>query len=210
VRTSPTLGAKPPAGATVLLPFEEGKAANLDAWCAMNSQSAPWTILADGSVEVKGGNIRTKAALGDIRLHVEFRCPYMPVARGQGRGNSGVYLQSRYEVQVLDSFGLAPKDNECGGIYSVATPKSIESLPPGAWQTYDIDFRSPEVTDGKITRPAVLTVRHNGVLIHENVKADHVTTAGVGGPVESPAPLMLQDHGNAVRFRNIWLEPLKD
>lgn len=210
VRKSPTEGAKPPDGAVVLLPFEPGKPTSLDAWCSMDGKPAPWKVLGDGSIQVDGGNIRTRKDMGDVQLHVEFRCPYMPKDRGQGRGNSGVYLHSRYEVQVLDSFGLEPRDNECGGIYSVGSPKVIASLPPGRWQTYDVTFHSPEVADGKITKPAVLTVRHNGVLIHENVKADHVTTAGVGGPVVSPAPLMIQDHGNAVRYRNIWYTELKD
>lgn len=210
VRKSPTEGQKPPAGAIVLLPFEEGKPTNLDAWTSMDGKGTPWTIMPDGSVQVKGGNVRTKQDYGSIQLHIEFRCPYMPAARGQGRGNSGVYMQSRYETQVLDSFGLAPKDNECGGIYSVGAPKTIASLPPGRWQTYDITFIVPGVTDGKITKPALMTVIHNGVKIHENVKVDHTTTAGVGGPAVTPAPLMLQDHGNPVRFRNTWLVELKD
>ena len=207
---SPTEGAKPPPGAVVLMPYEEGKKSSLDAWTNMKGEPAAWLLLDDGSVQVKGGNIKTKQALGNVRLHVEFRCPYMPAARGQGRGNSGVYLQSRYETQVLDSFGLAPKDNECGGIYSVAAPKVIASFPPACWQTYDITFAAPEVKDGKITKPAVMTVEHNGVKIHENVKIDHVTTAGVAGPIVTPAPLMLQDHGNPVRYRNLWLVELKD
>ena len=210
-RTPSTLGEKPPAGAMVLLPFEEGKKTNLDAWQSMKGEPAAWEILDDGSVRVNGrGNVQTKQAFGSMRLHMEFWCPYMPTASGQGRGNSGVYLQSRYECQVLDSFGLAPKDNECGGIYSVSAPKEIASLPPGRWQTYDITFKAPKVQDGKIVEPAVMSVVHNGIQIHENVKIDHVTTAGVGGPVVSPAPLMLQDHGNPVRYRNIWLVELKD
>ncbi len=210
VRKSPTEGAKPPEGAVVLLPFEEGRKTSLDAWASMEGMPAPWKVQDDRSVLVEGGNIQTKKPLGNVQLHVEFRCPYMPKDRGQGRGNSGVYLHSRYEVQVLDSFGLEPRDNECGGIYSVGAPKTGASLPPGRWQTYDIIFTSPKVEDGKITEPAHMSVKHNGVLIHENVKIDHVTTAGVGGPVVSPAPLMLQDHGNAVRFRNIWYRQLKD
>jgi hypothetical protein len=205
VRRSPTEGAKPPAGAVVLLPFEPGKAPSTDAWTGMDGKPCPWTPIDDGSIQVKGGNIQTRQKFGDCRVHVEFRVPYMPAARGQGRGNSGVYLQSRYEVQVLDSFGLDPRDNECGGIYSVGAPKETASLPPGRWQTYDITFKAPEVKDGKIVKPAEMTVLHNGIKIHENVKIDRVTTAGVGGPVVSPAPLMLQDHGNPVRYRNIWI-----
>ena len=205
LRKSPTEGQKPPPGAVVLLPFEEGKAPSTDAWVGMDGKPCPWIPIDDGSVQVRGGNSQTKKAFGSVQVHVEFRIPYMPAARGQGRGNSGVYLQSRYEVQVLDSFGLEPKDNECGGIYSVGAPKVTASLPPARWQTYDIVFAVPEVKDGKIVKPATMTVRQNGILIHENVKIDHVTTAGIGGPVVSPAPLMLQDHGNPVRFRNIWI-----
>jgi hypothetical protein len=210
VRKSPTEGEKPPAGAVVLLPFEAGKKTALDAWTSLKGEPAPWTLLDDGAIQVKGGNIRTKQEFTNVRVHVEFKNPYMPAASGQGRGNSGVYLQSRYEVQVLDSFGLAPKDNECGGIYSVGAPKVIASLPPERWQTYDITFHAPTVVDGKITKPATITVVHNGIEIHKDVKIDHVTTAGVTGPIKSPAPLMLQDHGNPVQFRNIWLVELKD
>ncbi|MBM4018654.1 MAG: DUF1080 domain-containing protein [Planctomycetes bacterium] len=209
-RRSPTEGQKPPAGAVVLLPFEEGKPPSLAAWANMKGEPALWPPQDDGSILVRGGNIQTRQEFGSIRLHLEFRCPYMPAARGQARGNSGVYQQSRYECQVLDSFGLAPKDNECGGIYSVSAPKTSASLPPGRWQTYDITFKAPKVADGKIVEPALMTVLHNGIEIHKDVKVDHVTTAGVGGPVKSPAPLMLQDHGNPVRFRNIWLVELKD
>ena len=205
VRRSPTEGQKPPAGAVVLLPFEEGQAPSTDAWAGMDGKPCPWIRLDSSAVQVRGGNVQTKKSFGNVKLHVEFRVPYMPAARGQGRGNSGVYLQSRYEVQVLDSFGLEPKDNECGGIYSVGAPKAVASLPPGRWQTYDITFTAPEVADGKITKPAVITVMHNGIKIHENVKIDHVTTAGVGGPIVAPAPLMLQDHGNPVQFRNVWI-----
>ncbi|MCX5676070.1 MAG: DUF1080 domain-containing protein [Planctomycetota bacterium] len=210
VRKSPTEGAKPPPGAIVLLPFEEGKKPSLDAWADMKGGPAPWVPQDDGSILVRGGNIQTRQEFTNVRLHVEFRCPYMPAARGQGRGNSGVYLQSRYECQVLDSFGLPPKDNECGGLYSVSTPKVIASLPPGRWQTYDITFHAPTVEDGKIAKPATMSVVHNGIEIHKDVKIDHVTTAGVSGPIKSPAPLMLQDHGNPVRYRNIWLVELKE
>jgi len=211
IRKSPNEGEKPPAGAIVLLPFEEGKKPSLDAWVAKKGGPAAWVPQDDGSVLiVGGGDIQTKQEFTNVRLHVEFMTPYMPAARGQARGNSGVYLQSRYEVQVLDSFGLAPKDNECGGIYRVAVPKVIASLPPGRWQTYDITFHVPTVENGKIVKPATISVVHNGIEIHKDVKIDHVTTAGVTGPIKSPAPLMLQDHTNPARYRNIWLVELKD
>jgi hypothetical protein len=207
VRRSPTEGEKPPAGAVVLLPYEEDKAPSLDAWT-----NAAWKAMPDGSMAVVAGakNNLTKQSFAGCRLHIEFMCPYMPDARGQARGNSGVYLQSRYEVQVLDSFGLPTADNECGGVYKIGVPKTNACLPPDRWQTYDVTFIAPEVQDGKITKPALLTVAQNGIKIHENVKVDHTTTAGVPGPAVSPAPLMLQDHGTPVRYRNIWLVELKD
>jgi hypothetical protein len=135
----------------------------------------------------------------------------MPTKRGQDRGNSGVYLMDRYEVQVLDSFGLVPQDNECGGIYKVATPKVKASFPPDVWQTYDITFRAPRFdAQGKKVKNATVTVVQNGLTIHENVEIPGPTGGAVGGPEAKEAPLRLQDHGNPVRFRNIWALPLKE
>jgi hypothetical protein len=141
----------------------------------------------------------------DFTLHVEFRLPYMPRARGQGRANSGVYLQSRYEVQILDSFGLEGEANECGGLYRYQRPAVNVCLPPLAWQTYDITFRSPRFDrTGRKVQNAQLTVQHNGVLIHDHFNIERKTGAGRR---ESPEllPIKLQDHGNPVRFRNIWV-----
>jgi hypothetical protein len=129
----------------------------------------------------------------------------MPKARGQGRGNSGVYLQTRYEVQVLDSYALEGKNNECGGIYNVSAPKVNACYPPGQWQTYDIEFKAPKFdTENKKTSEAYITVRHNGVLVQERVPLKGVTTAGVGGELVKERGLLLQDHGNQVQYRNIW------
>jgi len=203
-RRSPTEGAKPPAGAVVLLPFGSGPP-SLDEWT-----NAKWVPRPDGSVLVRDGDSRTKRDFGDVKMHVEFLVPYMPWARGQGRGNSGVYLQDRYEVQVLDSFGLPLASNECGGVYQVAVPKTSACLPPGMWQTYDIVFRAPRLKpDGSVAKPAVLTVEHNGILIHDRVVVPGPTGGGAEGNV-ARAPLKLQDHGNPVRYRNIWLVELKD
>jgi hypothetical protein len=132
----------------------------------------------------------------------------MPAARGQGRGNSGYYPQGRYEIQMLDSFGLEGKDNECGGIYSISEPDVNMCLPPLAWQTYDVDLTAARFDDeGNKTENGYIRVWHNGVLIHDR-ELEHMTP---GGPVKeesaAPGPVYLQDHNNPVRYRNIWVLP---
>jgi hypothetical protein len=139
-------------------------------------------------------------------LHLEFRTPYMPQDSGQGRGNSGCYVQGRYEVQILDSFGLEAKDNECGGLYSVREPSLNMCFPPLAWQTYDIEYTAAAYDSaGNLLKNPRITVRHNGVVIHDNVELPN--RKSTGAPVDvgpEPGPVYLQDHGNPVRFRNIW------
>ena len=138
-------------------------------------------------------------------MHIEFRTPFMPKSRGQARGNSGVYLQGRYECQVLDSFGLDGADNECGGIYSINKPVVNACLPPLAWQTYDIDFKAAKYgADGKKTTNARVTIKHNGIVIHDDQELTHGTPGHVPEGAE-PYGLYLQDHGNPVAFRNIWV-----
>ncbi|HEY2839908.1 MAG TPA: DUF1080 domain-containing protein [Pirellulales bacterium] len=189
-RKSPTLGAKPPEGATVLF---DGKSA--EGW--YQGKLTPDGLLAAGCLGKKD--------MKDFKLHLEFQTPFMPTARGQGRGNSGVYLQNRYELQVLDSFGLEGKDNECGGFYSIKAPAVNMCFPPLAWQTYDIDFKAARFDDtGKKTANAVVTVLHNGVPIYEKFELPAITPGGQ--PEKDTAkPLQLQDHGNPVRYRNIWM-----
>jgi hypothetical protein len=187
-RQSSTLGAKPPEGAKVLF---DGKA---------NDFKSGKT---EGDLLVQGQTSQTK--FQSATLHVEFLLPFMPDARGQGRGNSGVYLQGRYEVQVLDSFGLNGENNECGGIYTIAKPRVNMCYPPLQWQTYDVDYTAATYENGKKTKDATITVRHNGVVIHENVQIPHATTAAPVKEGPEPGPLYLQDHGNPVRFRNVWI-----
>jgi 3-keto-disaccharide hydrolase len=171
-------------------------------------KKARW-IVKDGVMQVNDGSIRTKRNdFTDFKLHVEFKSPFMAKSRGQSRGNSGVYLQNRYEVQVLDSYGLAGLDNECGGVYKVGRPAVNMCAPPEQWQTYDIDFTAAKMVDGK-RQPAVLTVEHNGVTIHNKIKIPGPTGGALDGNVLEPGGIYLQDHGNPVQFRNIWLVPKK-
>jgi hypothetical protein len=168
--------------------------------------SAKWKIT-NGAMEVVpgGGSLITKQKFTKYFLHVEFRSPFMPNETGQGRGNSGVYNQGRYEVQILDSYGLEGEDNECGGIYKIARPLVNMCAPPMQWQTYDITFSAPRFgSNAEIMEGARLTVIHNDVLIHDNLEIPG-PTGGAMGELDQAGPIMLQDHGDPVQFRNIWL-----
>ncbi len=190
-RTSPTRGAQPPAGAVVLF-----DGTNADAWEGGKMDARK--LLFCGT--------KSKQSFGDCTLHVEFRTPFMPSARGQGRGNSGVYLQDRFECQVLDSFGLKGENNETGGIYTISKPKLNMCFPPLSWQTYDIDFTSAKYdADGKKTKNALMTVKLNGVLVQENVEVPHTTTSAGRAEGPEPGPIQLQNHGTPVFYRNIWI-----
>jgi hypothetical protein len=210
-------GTPPPKGATVLF---DGK--SLDGWLKADGKApAGWKLVGGGAMQSGGGNIMTKDKFdGSFKLHVEFRVPYLPTKKGQERGNSGVYVQGRYEVQVLDSYGLESKDNDCGAIYEVSKPLVNACKAPTVWQSYDIEFTAPKCEDGKISEPAHITVHQNGVKIQDNVrlarkdkegKEEIVTNtrAGLGGDPCKPGPILLQDHGNPVQFRNVWILPGK-
>ncbi len=209
VRLSPTLGAKPPEGAIVLFngkDFKEWKHTRKKE----GEDKVKWELV-DGAMRVKPrtGSIITRKQFTDVKLHIEFRTPFMPEKRGQGRGNSGVYLQGRYEVQVLDSYGLEGLDNECGGIYKVGPPLVNMCAPPTQWQTYDITFLAPRFDSaGNSKSKPTLTVVHNGVKVHDKTEAKGPTTASLGGKTSEPGGIYLQDHGNKVEFRNIWLVEL--
>jgi hypothetical protein len=197
---SATLGAEPPKGAIVLF---DGR--DRGQW-----KEPKWKIV-DGTLQAGGGNITTKQSLTNFLLHLEFRTPFMPDKRGQERGNSGVYLRSVFEVQVLDSFGLFPlEDNDCGGIYKVQAPDvSVVNacLPPGDWQTYDITYREG---DKRSMSPPEITVVQNGKTVVQRARVPlNLVVNGTGGGEVDGGYLMLQDHGNPVQYRNIWVQPIE-
>jgi 3-keto-disaccharide hydrolase len=193
LRHSPTEGAKPPAGAIVLF---DGTSA--DAF--EHGEMTPNKLLKAGC--------DTKQKFTDFTVHVEFYLPFKPFARSQGRANSGVYCQHRYETQVLDSFGVKGMDNQCGGIYTKHAPSVNMCYPPLTWQTYDIDFTAARYEGGKKKSDAIISVKHNGVLIQDQFKIDGPTGGGIKEDPKDDiqtGPLHLQGHGNPVVFRNVWL-----
>lgn len=179
-------------------------------WQHTDGRGIQWPHTAEDSIEVCCGDIRTKQAFGDFRLHAEFRVPKLPDdVTGQDRGNSGIYLQERYEIQILDSFGVAKlAQDEAASIYDKKAADLNAATAPETWQTYDIVFRAARFDpEGRKTDDARITVVWNGQKVHDNVAVDGPTG---GGDPESAAAgaIRLQDHGNKVRFRNLWIEPL--
>ena len=192
-RKSSTLGEKPPPGAVVLF---DGTSA--DAWEGGHMD--------DRHLLMAG--CKGKQSFTNFQAHVEFLLPFKPLGRGQDRGNSGVYLQDRYEIQVLDSFGLKGENNECGGIYTQHKPQVNMCFPPLTWQTYDIDFTAATYdASGKKTKNARLTLRHNGVVVHDDVELKSNTPGNGKNENPSGGPFQLQGHGNPVFYQNIWVLP---
>lgn len=198
-KKSPTLGAPVPEGGVVIF-----DGTNEDKWKAVPDKWA----LGNGEMTVSRPSLITLDEYGSGTYHVEYKTPFMPNERGQGRGNSGVYVMGRYELQVLDSFGMPPAWDEAGGIYKEAVPKVNASLPPGEWQTYDITFTAAKFDEsGKKIENARVTAKLNGILIHDNVSLSGPTPGGVSDQDAPKGPILLQNHGNSVSFRNIWFQP---
>ena len=211
---------RPPSDAIVLF---DGTEASLANWCSAKDGGPTKWRFADGALEsVKGaGYIATKQAFGDCQLHIEWAAPEKVVGVGQGRGNSGVFLMGNYEVQVLDSYETDPAkdpnpnpnyaDGQAAAVYAENPPLVNASRAPGVWQTYDIVFHQPVWEGLKLLHPGSLTVFHNGVLVQDHWEMEGLTTHRTRRPLaphETRLPLKLQDHGNPVRFRNIWIREI--
>lgn len=203
--------ASPPSDAIVLF---DGK--DLSQWTADDSTPGKW-LVHNGYIEVAAGTggLHTKRAFGDVQLHIEWATPTPPHGESQERGNSGVFLMGLYEIQVLDSYqNVTYADGQAGAMYGQIPPYVNPARPPGQWQSYDIVFHRPRyAADGKVTRPARVTVIYNGVLVHDNDLFTGRTVHGREAHYEPHAdrlPLMLQDHGNPVHYRNIWVRELPE
>lgn len=194
-RVSATMGRKPPEGAMVL--FDGTTADHFE-----NGKMSEDKLLMPGAT--------SKEKFSSFEMHLEFMLSFMPNARGQARSNSGCYMQGRYEVQMLDSFGLTGENNECGGIYETRKPNLNMCFPPLSWQTYDVEYHAATFdTAGKKTADAWITVKHNGVLIHEKVKLPRATRAAPLAEGPEDGPIYLQNHGgDPLRYRNIWVKPI--
>ena len=206
---TPGIGTATPSDAIVLF---NGK--DLSEWQHANGSPPKWKIAGNAFTVVKStGNIQTKRAFGDCQLHIEWRTPAKVEGEGQERGNSGVFLQGHYEVQVLDSYNNRTYSNgQAASIYKQHIPIVNASRKPGEWQSYDIFFRAPRrAENGTVVTPAYFTVVHNGVLVQDHVEVKG-TTFNSGPPSYEKhnlkEPLMLQDHGNPVSYRNIWIREL--
>ena len=211
VAITPVVGGKPPSDAIVLFNGHD-----LFNWRAAGDKPADWKI-GDGFFQTTPGigDIHTVDAYGDCQLHVEWSTPNPPHGKDQARGNSGIYVMSNYEIQVLDSYKAKTyPDGQAAAVYAQDPPLVNASLPPGAWQTYDIVFHGPRFDDaGKLTRPASVTVLHNGVLVQDNTVLTGPTTYMARPPYKQHAekmPLLLQDHDSPVRYRNLWIRELKE
>lgn len=198
----------PPSDAIVLF---DGK--DLSKWQSAKGGDAKWDVKDGAMVVTKTGNIQTKEGFGDCQLHIEWATPAEVKGEGQGRGNSGIFFMGRYEVQVLDSYeNKTYFHGQAGSLYKQHVPLVNASKKPGEWQTYDIIFHAPKFNeDGSVKQAGRATVLHNGVIVQDHAKILGTTTH-IGAPKyekhEDKLPISLQDHGDPVRYRNIWIRPL--
>ncbi|MCP3904273.1 MAG: DUF1080 domain-containing protein [Planctomycetes bacterium] len=203
---SPTIGAPPPRTRDTVVLFD---GTSIDKWTQRDGAPSQWMVQKDGSVQVRGGDAVTRDSFGSFQLHVEFLCPEMPEKAGQARANSGVYLHGRYEVQVLDTFGQEPFMGAAGAVYSIAPPLVNASRPAGHYQTYDIVFRAPKLgPSGDVVESAFVTVIHNGIVVQNNLELPQPTPGGIETPSLATGPILLQDHGDPIRYRNMWIRRL--
>ena len=206
----PSAPAGPPSDAIVLL----GTADDLSAWQMNDGSAAAWTMKG-GVLQTGKGVLKTRQSFTDVQLHVEFATPSEVKGDSQGRGNSGVFLLGHFEIQVLDSYrNITYADGQAASMYGQYPPLVNVARPPGEWQTYDIVFTAPRFgIDGTLEKPAVVTVLHNGVVVHHATSFWGPTAHRRVLPYTAEmarGPLVLQDHGNPVRYRNIWIRPLKE
>lgn len=215
VTPGPFAGSVPPPSDAVILIGADG---TLSSWIGTDGKPPTWAATG-GVVQTGRGSIQTKESFGDVQLHVEFATPSEVKGDGQGRGNSGVYLAGRFEIQVLDSYNNPTyPDGQAAAMYGQFPPLVNASRPPGEWQSYDITFTAPRFTGGKLQKPATVSVLHNGVLVHNarefwgptaHQKIDPYVAPNQGsGLTIADGPIRLQDHQNPVRYRNIWLRKL--
>jgi hypothetical protein len=206
---TPGKGTLPPSDAIVLY----ANSGDVTKWEGEDGTPVKWIADEDLTVVPKSTGIRTIQAFGDVQLHIEWRAPMEVVGDGQGRGNSGIFLMGLYELQVLDSYENETYYNgQAGSIYKQHIPLVNACRPPGTWQSYDVIFTAPRFTEeGSLESPAYITVLHNGVLIQNHV-ALKGPTAFIGKPVykahPGKLPLSLQEHGNPVSYRNIWIREI--
>ena len=207
---TPSFVLVPPSDAVVLFDGADGSG-----WVHMDGSELKWRI-ANGCMEIvpKTGNVQSVEHFGDCQLHVEWAAPQQVTGDSQGRGNSGVFLMGRYEIQVLDCCeNPTYADGTTAGIYGQCPPLVNACRPPGEWQTYDVIWTGPRFEDKRVIRPAFLTLLHNGVLVHDHTELKGSTTHRTTLPYEPhpvDGPLMLQDHGDLVSYRNIWYRPARD
>lgn len=200
---------KPPADATVLF-----DGSNLSRWKNGKGEAAPWKV-ENGYMEVAGGggDIQTRDEFGDCQLHIEWTAPNPGKGSGQGRGNSGIFLMGRYEIQVLDNYeNKTYPDGQAGSVYGEFPPLVNASRKPGEWQSYDILWTAPRFKDDKLESPAYVTILHNGVVVQNHTELIGATghrNVGAYKPHGLTGPIRLQDHGDPVRYRNIWIRPIK-